>query len=107
MSHTERLLAREKLIETLEQMLVGELSFIEGSRVVTGLTDKAGYDRLVEPFVKFVAIDSETDAIPVGEVRELWQPDAIAKHTDDWNRSEAWARQVGQSACEEALALLS
>ena len=58
MSDTDCLLAQQKLVETLEQMLAGKLSFIEGCRVVTGLIGKAGYDRLSEPFVRFVAIDS-------------------------------------------------
>jgi hypothetical protein len=106
MSDTERLLARDKLGEALSQMMGGNLSFIEGSRIVNGLTEAAGYDRLSEPFVAFVAIDSETDAVPIGKVRDLWHPDAVAKHTDEWCQSEAWAKQVGEPACREALALM-
>ncbi|HET6942885.1 MAG TPA: hypothetical protein VFH89_12055 [Sphingomicrobium sp.] len=66
MSDTERIVARERLVETLKRMAGGELSFIEGSRIASRLTDTAGFDRLSEPFVVFVAIDSETDAVPWG-----------------------------------------
>jgi hypothetical protein len=106
MSDTERLRAREKLIRALEQMVGGNLSFIEGSRVVSGLIDRAGYDRLSEPFVRFVAMDSETDSVPVGKVRDLWHPDAVEKHAEAWSLSEAWAKQIGEPACREALELL-
>jgi hypothetical protein len=106
MSDTERLLAREKLIRTLEQMIGGKLSFIEGSRIVSGLMDRAGYDRLSEPFVRFVAINSETDAVPVGKARDLWHPDSVENHAEAWSRSEARAKQIGEPACREALELL-
>jgi hypothetical protein len=56
MSDTERLLARHKLAETLEQMIDGGLSFIEGSRIVAGLTERAGCDGRSKPFVTFIAI---------------------------------------------------
>jgi hypothetical protein len=106
MTETEPLLAREKLIETLEQMMGGKLSFIDGTRIVRRLIETAGYDPLSEPFVAFVAIDSETDAVPTGKVRDLWQPDAVAKHAKEWSQSEAWAKQAGEPACREALELL-
>jgi hypothetical protein len=94
------------LVEALEQMMAGQLSFIEGSRIVSSLTEAAGYDRLSKPFVAFVAIDSETDAVPIGRVRDLWHPDAVAKHAEAWSQSEAWAKQFGETACREALALV-
>ena len=106
MSETERLLAREKLTETLDQMTGEKLSFIEGSRIVSRLIEAAGYDRLSEPFVTFVTIDSETDAVPMGSVRDLWHPEAVEKHAEEWSRSEAWAKQIGEPACREALELL-
>jgi hypothetical protein len=87
-------------------MLAGQLSYIEGARIVNGWSHDAGIDRLSVPFVTFVAIDSETDAIPLGEVRDLWASDAVAKHSAEWERSEAWAKQHGELACREALALL-
>jgi hypothetical protein len=106
MSDTERLLARAKLAETLEGMIEGRLSFIEGSRIAAGLASRAGYEQSSEPFVTFVAIESETDAIPLGEVRELWHPHAIAKHAREWQQAETWAKQVGEAACRDALVLL-
>ena len=106
MSDTKRAFARGKLVEALDKMLGGQLSFIEGSRIVSQLADAAGFERLSEPFVRFVAIDSETDAVPVGRVRDQWQPEAVAKQADDWAKSEAWAKECGEPACRDALTLL-
>lgn len=100
-------LARAKIAEALNAMLAGETSYIEGARLVNAWSDKAGFDRFSEPFVRFVAIDSETDAVPLGKVRELWAAEAVAKHESEWERGEAWSKKYGESACHAALALLT
>ena len=105
MADTE--LARAKIAETLKLMLAGQVSYIEGARIVNGWSHETGIDRLSEPFVTFVAIDSETDCVPLGKVRDLWASDAVAKHSAEWERSEAWAKQCGEPACHEVLALLA
>ena len=66
----------------------------------------AGFDHLAKPFVTFVGIDSETDTVPVGKARDLWHPDAIERHAAAWAHSEAWAKEVGESACHDALELV-
>jgi hypothetical protein len=104
MNDVER--ARSKIAEALESALGGKVSFIDAARTVAPLVESAGFDRLAEPFVTFVAIDSETDDLPVARVRELWQPDSVAKQLPDWDRAEAWAKQIGETACRDALALL-
>ena len=106
MNNTEHLRAGIKLAETLELMLHGKLSFIEGSRTVIRLVETAGFDSLSEPFVTFNLIDSETDAVPIGKVRDLWDEDAVVRHALDWERSEAYAKLYGEPACHEALLLL-
>jgi hypothetical protein len=102
-----RELARAKIEETLNLMLTGQVSYIEGARIVNGWSHEAGFDRLSEPFVTFVAIDSETDAVPIGKVRDLWAADAVAKHLAEWESAEAWAQQCGEPACHKVLALLA
>ena len=104
MNDAER--ARAKIAHALENALDGQISFIEAAREVNRLVEAAGFDRLSEPFVTFVAIDSETDAIPLGNVRGLWHPDAVAKHRPDWDRAEAWAKHIGEQACREAIVLV-
>jgi hypothetical protein len=42
--------------------------------------------------VTFVGIDTETDYIALGKVRDLWQRDAVEKHRAEWN-----GQKLGQS----------
>jgi hypothetical protein len=61
--------SREAIVETAQSMLDGRAGYIEGSRRICGLLDAARLEWLEPPFVMFVAIDSETDHVPVGKVR--------------------------------------
>jgi len=106
MSHSQNAFAREKLREALEGMLNGTVSCIEGSRIVNDFATAAGLDRYKEPFVRFLAIASETDAVPIGDVRKLWHPEAVIKHAEEWARAESWAMEYGKVACSEALAII-
>jgi hypothetical protein len=102
----EKQRTRLKIVETLECMLAGELSFIEGSRALSSLLHFADVDRMSEPFVTFVAIDSETDDMPLGDVKALWSKEALDNHAAEWRQAEDWARRIGEPASRDALALL-
>ena len=99
--------SRAKIITTAKEMLAGQCSFIEGSRTILGLMRRARVEQLNDPFDVFVLIDSETDAVPLGPVRDLWQPEALKNMAPDWDKSEEWARKYGEEACRRAIALLS
>lgn len=99
--------SRSEILATAKKMLTGRCSYIEGSRTINALAHEARLERLEEPFVSFVAIDSETDEVPVGRVRELWHPEARAKLMPEWDEAERWAQQYGEEACHRAIALLS
>jgi hypothetical protein len=47
----------------------------------------------------FTAIDSETDALPLGEVRQYWDQAALERLEPDIREAERWAREAGRSAC--------
>ncbi len=67
---------RQAISAMAEAMLSGDCSYIEGVRAIFGLLKDAHIDQFDEPFVTFVAIHSETDAVPVGKFREQWHPEA-------------------------------
>lgn len=99
--------SRARIITTAKQMLTGECSYLEGSRIISDLLTAADIDRQVEPFVTFVAIESQTDHVPLGRVRELWSSEAVAKLTPEWNEWEARAMEDGEVACRRAIAMLT
>ena len=50
--------------------------------------------------IAFVGIDSETDALPLGEIRKLWNPDALKNLQPEIDKAEMWAQNFGRSHCE-------
>jgi len=55
----------------------------------------------------FIAISSETDAIPLGERRTLWHPDVRAVEDAKHDRAQEWARGLMNDACPALVAELS
>jgi hypothetical protein len=92
-------IARLDIAATARAMLDGELSFIEGGRRIAMLRLYANLPEFDEDLVAFVAIDSETDTLPFGAARLLWNPDSLAKLQPEIERSERWARDVGEKHC--------
>jgi hypothetical protein len=81
-------------------MRAGRLSFIEGARLICDLRGTSRLD-VEDPDVQaFVVIESETDALPVGALRELWAPEALDAIQPRLAASEAWAKTIGEAACE-------
>jgi hypothetical protein len=76
-------------------MLGGECSYVEGTPLIYDSLDAAHLDRREQPFIVFVGIASETDEVPVGEVRERWHPAAKIKFEQVWADAERYARTYG------------
>jgi hypothetical protein len=95
---------RQQIISTAQAMLDGKLSFLLGSRRLAALrheTDATPYD---EGFLVFVAIDSQTDALPLGAVHEHWDQSALARLEPEIKEAEQWAATVGANACRSLIA---
>jgi len=95
---------RRQIVSTAQAMFEGQLSFLIGSRRLAALrheTDAAADDA---DFLVFVAIDSETDALPLGSVREHWDRGALARLEPEIEAAEHWAFTVGADACRVLIA---
>ena len=101
--------ARQLVVETARAMLDGRLSFIEGARRINGRKWDVGLpDPELDPdMVRFLLIDSETDTLPFGDIRQLWQPAALEKLQPKIEQSERWARETGWAACHSLIARFS
>jgi len=95
--------AQNTIAETARQMLGGFISFIEGSRKIASLQGAANIRENDPDFDVFVVIVSETDALPVGEIRDLWKPEALVKLQPEIDRSEIWAKSVGTPGCQRLI----
>ena len=104
MTHEDVSHARRRVAETAAGMLDGTVPFLEGVRVLTGLRDKVGVAQDDEDFMIFVVVDSETDALPVGEVRKHWATEALQRLEPEIEDATQWAKQFSGAACVSLVA---
>lgn len=91
---------RKRVVDTAQAMLDGKLSFLEGARLLSSLRHEADVGNDDADFMAFVVIDSETDALPIGMVRQYWANDALEKFATEIIEAELWAKKLGGDACE-------
>ena len=95
---------RQQIVSTARAMLNGQLSFLLGSRLLAPLRPQTDADRYDPDFMVFVAIYSQTDALPLGAVREHWAQEALARLEPKIEEAEQWASTVGADACRSLIA---
>ncbi|SRR6266496_2010207 len=90
---------RQRAKELAEAVLDDRTTILEAVRELfplahtDAIADEA--DRLL-----IIAIDSETDSLPVGEVRKLWAPDALQEKQPEIERAEALWKTEFLDACK-------
>ncbi len=81
-------------------MLDGTLPFNEGAYQVTKLRHHiGGVAERDEDFDIFIAIESETDHLPLKAQFALWQTEALERLAPEFERTQAWASQFAPAAC--------
>lgn len=88
-------------------MLEGKLSFLLGSRVLAPLRPQSDASRYDQDFLIFVAIYSQTRALPLDAVPEQWDQHALARFEPEIAEAEQWASTVGATACRSLIARFS
>jgi hypothetical protein len=91
--------ARRAILEAAQEMLAGSLSYIEGARKIKQVWYSSRLNEKDPDFLPFVGIDSETDALPLGEMRVHWQAGALKALQPEIDRMEDWARNFGEPHC--------
>jgi hypothetical protein len=66
------------LLQVLDDLRDRRIGITEGCRNVAGLRHALGEENN-ELFLPFVAVDSETDHFPLGDVRARWSPSALER----------------------------
>lgn len=95
---------RRRVAATAAAMLNGQLQFLEGVRILTSLHSKACVAGDDDDFMTLVCVDSETDSLPVGDVRRHWAAAALQRLEPEIEAATQWARQFASGACESLLA---
>ena len=98
-NESEIMAARRSILNAAQDMLAGKLSYIEGARKIVAAATTARLDERDADLLPFVGIDSETDALPFGEMREHWQAAALLGLQPEIDQKETWARGFGELHC--------
>lgn len=95
---------RQQVVDTARAMLERQLSFLAGTRNLVALRHDAGVAENDPDFMVFVAIDSATDELPIGTVRDRWNQQSLARLAPEIKAAEAWACDKGAVACVSLIA---
>ena len=94
---------RGNLVKTAKAVLHGEIGVILGSRKIQSYRFDLASD--FDPdFMLFVAVDSETDHLPVDEERANWSFEALARKDVEISEVEAFWKQDIMVACQKLIA---
>jgi hypothetical protein len=90
---------RQRAREIAAAALAGRLTVLDAVRELFPLSHT---DAIVEEEDRtlIIAIDSETDDLPIGKVRELWAPDALEEKDIEIKRAEELYEERFLEACK-------
>jgi hypothetical protein len=96
---------KSQILSFAKQLLSGQLGVIAASRELSPLRHEVGTE-LAEVLVVFTGIDSETAALPIGEVRQKWSPEALERKDRDISEAEKFYRDTAIEAATRLLQML-
>ncbi len=98
--------AKKEIIKISQEMLDSKLNLISGCRIITGLTCNVDSPQ-DDIYLPFISVDSQTDHYPLGKVRELCDPDYLARIDIDIEDFIAFAGAHIRDSCRELINKLS
>ena len=69
---------RTQCIDVCQSVIAGKIGLVEGVRSLVSLSFDLGCED-EQPFLGFRGIDSQSDHFPLGEFRDSWNKDALAR----------------------------
>lgn len=90
----------EQALETVESVLNGRIGTVEAAHALLPILQLNFDLASQEDFDLIRAIESETDNLPVGRVREHWHPDSLREKDHELARCEGRWREQMVPACQ-------
>src|SRR3990172_6185804 len=91
--------ARTRLMKTAEGILDGSIGIVEGCRMMNEFIEFAELNIDEDDRVTFQSVESQTDHIPVGEVRKLWNEEALKKKDEEIKKIEIIFTRIVKDSC--------
>jgi hypothetical protein len=87
------------MVSVARGILNGAIGIVAGAREIASMRfgSTAEYD---EDVLVFVGIDSESDHLPVGDVRRHWSPEALRAKDAELRTYEAHVKKSAFRACD-------
>ncbi len=105
MSHEEYVaMQRRRVVELARNILAGGIDVLDGSSKIASLRGELDIDLDDDDLMAFVAVESETDALPVGAEALNWSPEALARKQPELERARSWAIDVVREPCQNLVA---
>jgi hypothetical protein len=96
---------RFQILDVAKQLVAGRLGVIAAARQLSPLRHEAE-PQVAEVLLTFAGIDSETDVLPIGKVREAWNPEALKRKEHEIVEAEQFYRASAMNAAAELIRLL-
>ena len=94
--------AAGNIVAVAKSILSGELGIVAGARQLARWRFDVGAEHDPD-LIFFVAIHSQTDHLPVGEVRSRWSPEALKAKDEELQRFEASVRDAALRVCHSLI----
>jgi len=95
-------LASAKIVAAALSILSGELGIVAGARQLAELRFEIGAANDPD-FIFFLGVDSETDDLPLGDVRSHWNPDALKSKDAELAAYESVVREKAFAICRNLI----
>ena len=90
---------RQRAKELAKAVLDGRTTILEAVRQLVSLAHTDAIANEADRTL-VIAMESETDSLPIGEVRKLWAPDALLEKQPQIERAEALWRKEFLEVCK-------
>jgi hypothetical protein len=94
---------RAEVVYVSKEIIDNKIGIIEGVRKLSKLHHIVSKDAFDPDFIIFTAIDSETDGLPVGAVREHWSLSALEIKKKEVKKAEHLYKEQVIKACKNLI----
>jgi hypothetical protein len=81
------------------QVLAGDVALIDATQELFRLAIQLGLEEGDSIYDDLRLIASETDRLPLGQVRQFWAAEALKRLEPEIEHAEIWAREFGLDTC--------
>jgi hypothetical protein len=108
MTHEEYVaMQRRRVADLARRILSQEIDVLDGSSRIADLRHELDVDDDDDDLMAFFLVQSETDALPIGDEAQNWSEEALARKEPDLRRSREWALKTVREECEHLIARFS